>query len=182
MLTSHREIEECSNLLRGMSAQWETARHCHMTLSILSTKIKQMEGDPDLAVSSHSYALRNMERAKDSLGPSDLHEQAKMRSGGQYGSRTEQSYPTVPDNLQTSSYDCDGPGIAPAPVVSEHPTNFHGDASAAEIPSSQILEFQNLDTNYLAGSSSFDLNMGDLFGGSNFDSILDMIGQQYPGF
>lgn len=182
LITPHREIEECSNLLRGMSAQWETARHCHMTLSMLSTKIKQMEDDQDSAMSSHSYALRNMERTKDSLGPSNLHEQASMRSGGQYRSRTEQTYATVAESLQTSSYDRGGTGIPPAPVISGHPTNFHGDTLATEIPSSQILEFQNMDTNYLAGGSSFDLNMGDLFGGSNFDSILDMIGQQYPGF
>jgi hypothetical protein len=39
-----------------------------------------------------------------------------------------------------------------------------------------------METNYLAGGSSFDLNMVDLFGGSNFDSLLDVIGQQYPNF
>jgi hypothetical protein len=180
MLRSHREIEECLIFLRGMSFQWETARHCHMTLSLLSTKIKQMEDDPNPAVSSHSYALRTVERAKDSRGQSNSH--GNTRSGCQSRSRAEQVYPTDPESLQTFIYDHGEPRIPSAPVISEHQTNFHGDASAIERPSPQILEVQNMDTNYLTGGSSFDLNMGDLFQGSNFDSLLDMIGQQYPGF
>jgi hypothetical protein len=60
--------------------------------------------------------------------------------------------------------------------------NLSAEVSPTEIPTAQILEFQNMDTNYLASGSTFDLNMGDLFGGSDFDSLLDMIGQQYPGF
>ncbi|OOQ88254.1 putative fungal specific transcription factor [Penicillium brasilianum] len=177
-----QEIEECLTFLRCMSSQWETARHCHMTLSLLSTKIKQMEDDPNLAVNSHSYALGSMERAKDSLGPSNPHEKTTMRSGGQCRSRAEQVYPTDPESLQTFIYDHGGPRIPSAPVTSEHQPNSHGEESATERPSSQILEVQNMDTNNLAGGSSFDLNMGDLFEGSGFDSLLDMIGQQYPGF
>lgn len=139
-----------------------------------------MENNPDSAVSSHSYALRDMERTKDSLGPSNLDEHRK--SEGQYRSRAEQPYHTIPESLQSSSHGRGGPVVGPAPVIPGHQTNFNADASPTEMPPSQILDFQCMDSNYLVGGSSFDLNMVDLFGGSNFDSLLDMIGQQYPSF
>lgn len=181
-LTSSREIEECSDFLRRMSLQWETAIHCHNTLSLLYAKIKQMENDRDSVMSSHSYALRNVERANDSLGLSNLHEQARRRSESQSRSRSEQHYSTISESPKRSSHGHRGPAIGPVPVIPGHPANVNADAPPAELPISQVLEFQNMDTNYLAGGSTFDLNMGDLFGGSNFDSLLDMIGQQYPSF
>lgn len=181
-LTSSREIEEFSDFLRLMSSQWETAIHCHNTLSLLSTKIKQMQDDPNSAMTSHSYALRNVERTNDLLGSSNVHEQASRKSESQSRARSEPHYPTIPESLQRSSNDHGGPAVEPVPVISGHPPNLNADASPTEISPAQILEFQNIDTNYLAGGSTFDLNMGDLFGGSNFDSLLDMIGQQYSSF
>jgi hypothetical protein len=165
-----------------MSLQWETASHCHNTLSLLFTKIKQMEHDPDSAMGSHSYALRNVDRTHDSLGPSNLHEQARRKSEGQSRSRSEQYYPTIPEGPQRASHGHGGPAIGTVPVISGHSANLNTDVSPTEIAPSQVLEFQNIDTNYLAGGSTFDLNMGDLFGGSNFDSLLDIFGQQYPSF
>lgn len=44
------------------------------------------------------------------------------------------------------------------------------------------LNFQRTDTDYPAGGSNFDLNMVDLLEGANFDSLFDLIGQQYPSF
>lgn len=176
ILTPSREIEECSEFLRRMSTQWETARHCHLTLSLLLTKIKEIENDPDPGMSSHSYALRNTERANDSLKPPSLHEQDLRKAQGRSRSQAEQPHPTVPGAFRGS----EGPGIGL--LASEHPTNFHTDIPSTEISPPHILGFQNMETNYLAGGSSFDLNMVDLFGGSNFDSLLDVIGQQYPNF
>lgn len=141
-----------------------------------------MGNDPDPVVNSHSYALRNSERTDDSLQPSNIHDRTSRDSEGQVRSRAEQPYPTSSESLQISSQGRAGPGVGPATVISEHPTNFNTDASATEIRSSQILDFQNMETDHLAGGSSFDLNMVDLFGGSDFDSLLDMMGQQYPSF
>lgn len=179
MLTFYREIEECSEFLRGMSLQWETARHCHMTLSLLSTKIKNMENDPESVTSSHPYALRNMERANTDL-QADLYDQGRWSSESQTNPRNEQSYNS--EGIRVPGQGRAGHGTGVAPVASEYSTNLNPDASQSELSSSQALEFQNMGTDYLAGGSGFDLNMVDLFGGSNIDSLFDMIGQQYPSF
>ena len=176
ILTPYREIEECSEFLRRMSTQWETARHCHLTLSLLSTKIKEIENDPDPAMTSHSYALRNMEMANDSLKSPNLHERDLRKSQGHFRSQAEQPHPTSSGGRRGS----EGPGMGQ--FSSEHPTNFHADIPSTETSTPQNLGFQNMETNYMAGGSSFDLNMVDLFGGSNVDSLLDVIGQQYPNF
>ena len=180
MLTFYREIEECSEFLRRMSLQWETARHCHMTLSLLSTKIKNTENDPESVASSHSYALRNMEREKTGLQSSDLRDQARWSSESQTNPRNEQSYSSK--GIRVPGQGRAGHSSGVAPVASEYSTNLNPDASQSELTSPQALEFQDMGTDYLAGGSGFDLNMVDLFGGSNFDSLLDMMGQQYPSF
>lgn len=180
MLTFYREIEECLEFLRHMSLQWETARHCHMTLSLLSTKIKNTENDPASVTSSHSYALRNMERAKTGLQSFDLHDQARRSSETQTNPRNEQSYNS--EGIRVPAQGRAGHGTGAAPVAPEYSTNLNLDPSQSELSSSQALEFQNMGTGYLAAGSGFDLNMVDLFGGSDFDSLLDMMGQQYPSF
>ncbi|KAF3393972.1 hypothetical protein F1880_005077 [Penicillium rolfsii] len=178
-----REIEECSGFLGRMSLQWEAAVHCHNTLSLLSAKIRQMENGPGSSISSHSYALRNVERTSISLGSSSVHEQARQNSEGQPYSRSEQLYPHIPEIHRRSSHGLGGAAIGPVPVISGHQAILDAEASPTEISPSQILEFQSMDANYVAdGGSTFDLNMGGLFGGSDFDSLFDIIGQQYPNF
>lgn len=180
MLTFYREIEECSEFLRRMSPQWETARHCHMTLSLLSTKITDTENDTESVTSSHSYALRNMERAKTGLQSSNLHDQKRWLSESQANPRNELSYNS--EGIQVPGQGRAGDRTGAAPVASEYSTRLNPDASESELSSSQAVMFQNMGTDYLTGGSGFDLNMVDLFGGSNFDSLLDMMGQQYPSF
>jgi hypothetical protein len=182
MLTFYREIEECSEFLRRMSLQWETARHCHMTLLLLSTKIKDTGNDPESVTSSYSYALRSTERAKVSLQSSNQHDQARWSSESHTNRLNEQSYPPYSEGIRIPGRGLAGHGTGAAPVASEYSTNLNPDASQNELSSSQALDFQNMGTDYLACSSGFDLNMVDLFGGSNFDSLLDMMGQQYPSF
>ncbi|KAL2007780.1 hypothetical protein VTN00DRAFT_7762 [Thermoascus crustaceus] len=40
-----REINECLEILRIMSGQWETAKHCHMALSVLLLNIRRQSND-----------------------------------------------------------------------------------------------------------------------------------------
>ncbi|KAJ5157142.1 uncharacterized protein N7482_008242 [Penicillium canariense] len=177
-----QEIDECSSFLRRMSTQWETARHCCMTLSVLSAKIKQMEINPDAAATSHAYALRNMERENDFLDTSDLNVQSKRKSHSHSTIPADRPRPIMAETIENSGYGHRGPGFDPVSVRSQHSTNFNEEPLPAETPPSQTLDFQDTTPNYSTLGPSFDLNMVDLLGGADFDSLLDIVGQRYPSF
>lgn len=166
MLIPLREIDDCLKFLRHMSSQWETARQCHHALSLLSTKIKQMGNEQQSLANPHAYAVRTPDGNDDSINSihSERYQQDDRTSAD--GHHTEAGYPRVIPEPR--------PEINPMPSRYNEPAN---DSILAE-----DLGFQREDAGYLAGGSSFDLNMVDLLDGADFDSLFDLIGQQYPSF
>lgn len=66
-------------------------------------------------------------------------------------------------------------------TVSPHTMNFRGNTLLADTQSSLDLSFPDIASHFASGPN-FDLNMVDLLQEANFDSLFDMVGQQYPGF
>ncbi|KAJ5654502.1 transcriptional regulator family: Fungal Specific TF [Penicillium lividum] len=68
----------------------------------------------------------------------------------------------------------------PRPEINPMPSRYNEPGSDSIL--AEDIGFQSEDAGYLAGGSSFDLNMVDLLDGADFDSLFDLIGQQYPSF
>lgn len=183
-----------------MSAQWETARHCQIALSVFAAKIRQAQSDPNKEANAHSYALRRRGEA-ETLDPSEQREQKRARlnsypGGSQnnphgasaddtgmqgHASQPDESHPT----MMTGPRDTTAMGVQTGLESGQRPfqpANFGGEPSLADTPSSLALDFHQTDASQLFGGSNFDLNMVDLLQGANFDSLFDIIGQQYPSF
>jgi hypothetical protein len=62
-----------------------------------------------------------------------------------------------------------------------HPLQMNDQGILTDRSSSQM-DLQDMDATHLEGISNFDLNMVDLIEGANFDTLFDMIGQQFPSF
>ncbi|KAJ6102072.1 hypothetical protein N7486_004499 [Penicillium sp. IBT 16267x] len=148
-----QEIDDCSEFLRRMSSQWETARQCHHALSLLSAKIRQMGNEQQSVVNPHAYAVRTPDINDISIASFDR------------------------KRLQV-----DDPNSVPEPRPEINPMPSRYNESGNNSILAEDLGFQNEDAGCLAGGSSFDLNMVDLLDGADFNSLFDLIGQQYPSF
>ncbi|KAJ5526770.1 hypothetical protein N7513_010929 [Penicillium frequentans] len=161
-----QEIDDCLEFLRRMSSQWETARQCHHALSLLSTKIKQMGNEQQSLANPHAYAMRTPDRNDSAIDSLDRDRSQKQDITSADSHHTEAEYPNVIPE--------------PRPEINPMPSRY-GELGNDSILT-EDLGFQSEDAGYLAGGSSFDLNMVDLLDGADFDSLFDLIGQQYPSF
>jgi hypothetical protein len=189
--------------LKVMSVQWETAKHCFMALSLLLTKIKHRENDADEREDPHPYAIRYLERSPNSFEESNERGQRKRKNSDRLESddtqsnmnsstpvpgpttrETERLHPALAASPQTD-FPRDGP--SKSQPLSAQPAQSR-DMNPAEIglsvetPSSLEMHFPSFANDNVPGESNFDLNMVDLLDGANFDSLFDLIGQQYPSF
>lgn len=171
-----REINDCSEFLRLMSDQWETARQCNQALSLLSAKIRQMDS-PDTS-QPFTYAMSTPDREVGRIDPVGIRERGRYKNkslSNHYSYETETSPPMRMDGSLES-------GFQSSALHDRAADLNHGPPPMDTTPSSLEIEFQNNDYNHLAGGSNFDLNMVDLLHGANFDNLFDVIGQQYPSF
>jgi len=171
-----------------MSTQWETANHCHMSLSVLAAKIQQPGSSSDPTANSQAYATRGPEGSPTLAESLNAREERRRRLGlsplpeDHYtpadGFNLEhRGHQTIDSNLDNGWRGQDTAWAQPTqlPNMNEH-------VPLAGTPSSLQMDFQNTDPAHFEGISNFDLNMVDLIQGANFDTLFDLIGQQYPSF
>lgn len=167
-----------------MASQWETAKHCHMSLSVLAAKIKQAEASSDPA-RSQAYATRGPEGSPALVETLNAREERRQELGGQplseeHYSRTEGASFEQPAH-QAIDPNIHYAGIGQNTTSTQLPNrDEHG--YLVETPSSLQMDFQDTDTAHFEGISNFDLNIVDLIQGANFDTLFDLGGQQYPSF
>ncbi|KAJ5246045.1 hypothetical protein N7468_001028 [Penicillium chermesinum] len=171
-----QEINDCSEFLRRMSDKWETASHCNKALLILATKIKQMDSNPE-ASKSLTYAMSTPGRELGAVDPAGIREQGHLKQrklSSSYFHGIDTSPPLRVDEPLAPECQSSEPQF----VASNGNRGLHLTDTS---PSSLEFGFQS-GSNHLPGGSNFDLNMVDLLHGADFDSLFDMIGQQYPSF
>lgn len=174
-----------------------------MALSLLLTKIKQRENDADEREDAHPHAIRYLERPPNSFDESNERgrrkrkisdrlesddTQSNMNSSthvpGSTARETERLHPALVTSPQTD-FPRDGPS-KPEPLSAEpaHSRDMNPPevSLSVETPSSPEMHFPSFANDNVPGESNFDLNMVDLLDGANFDSLFDLIGQQYPSF
>lgn len=176
-----------------MSPQWETAKHCHSALSLLFSNIRQSAQEPQ--------GYRH--RAEDEGSATNTNKKRRLDNNpSYYADGQEQMRPSlVPNpNLEEQQQQSTINPVSQSPepnqelVNSYDPTSISADAATAdngftEADNNRLFYFSDGTTSNpgqgpgLSGVGNFDLNMVDLFQApSNFDSLFDLFGQQYPSF
>ncbi|OQE39323.1 hypothetical protein PENCOP_c007G04867 [Penicillium coprophilum] len=182
-----QEIEECSRFLSLMSTQWETAKRCHMSLSVLAAKIQQSESGSDSTADSQSYVMRGSEGSPmfvESLNPRG---ENRRRLSRMSHSQEEPGLPAEPSDLEQRNNIWGesmhkGNDSTLFPSASIYPPQIEEQGILADTPSSLHMDLRDTNPAQFEGTSNFDLNMVDLIDGANFDTLFDMIGQQFPSF
>ncbi|KAJ5244338.1 hypothetical protein N7489_004434 [Penicillium chrysogenum] len=180
-----QEIDEFSGYLRFMSTQWETAKHCHMSLSVLVGKIQQSASGSDPTANSQAY-VRGSEGSPTLVESLAAREENRRRLSRLSHSRKEFDVSVEPSDLEHRNNTWvesmhRGHDSTVVPSASMHPSPMNEQGILTD-PSSSQMDLQDTDATHLEGISNFDLNMVDLIEGANFDTLLDMIGQQFPSF
>ncbi|KAJ5503520.1 hypothetical protein N7463_006394 [Penicillium fimorum] len=181
-----QEIEEFSGFLRLMSTQWETAKHCHMSLSVLAAKIQQSVNGSDPTANSQAYVTRGSEGSPTFVESLNTREESRRRLGRISHLQEEPGLSAEPSDLEQrnntwgeSMHRAHDPTLFPS--ASMHPPEMNEQEILADTTSLHM-NLQDTDPAHLEGISNFDLNMVDLIDGANFDTLFDMIGQQFPSF
>ncbi|CAG8105802.1 unnamed protein product [Penicillium olsonii] len=181
-----QEIDQISETLRLMSTQWETAKHCHVSLSVLAAKIQQSSSSTNSHMNSQAYAMRGSPTLVDTL---NAREERRQKLSG--SSPFPENYPSSAEGAsaeghgyQPNEYNARDSWRGQGSIWDQSTqllnSNEHGNPTGT--PSSLQMNFQHTDTSQFDGVSNFDLNMVDLIQGANFDTLFDQIGQQYPSF
>ncbi|KAE8147854.1 fungal-specific transcription factor [Aspergillus avenaceus] len=172
------EISKCLDFLGIMFTQWETAKHCHRALVLLSQNIQHSTphasdwGHKSSNATSYpghheSDQFDEGARKRRKLGPGETSQlgSAEVWNNGVSGYRN--------DHLESSSNVLSGD-------IDTQP--FYGVSSGRL--SSPVTGQDAEDRLFMPEGSTveFDLNMVDLLQGANFDNLFDMFGQQYPSF
>lgn len=199
MLNNDREINECLEFLHIMSAQWETAKHCHSALSLLFSNIQQS------AQESEGYQGPS-HRAEEEPATS-ANKKRRLDNNPAYpnGEQEPMHPPLIPDPDPEERQE--QPPINPDAQVSQ-PNQYITDSydDPAAIPVADNATANNIlseaDNNRffffsdetssspgqapgpgLSGVGNFDLNMVDLFQApATSGSLFDLFGQQFPSF
>lgn len=170
-----------------MSTQWETAKHCHMSLSVLAAKIQQSGSGSDPTSNSQAYVTRGSEGSPTLVESLTAREENRRRLGYLSHFQEDPGLSAEPSNLEQrnnvwgeSAHRRNDPTLVPS--ASMYPSQMSEQGILADTPSSLQMDLQDTNTTHLEGISNFDLNMVDLIEGANFDTLFDMIGQQFPSF
>ena len=203
-----REINECLEFLNLMSMQWETARHCHSALSLLSTNIRQSAQHTSTSAIKESHTTTESHYNENETESEEENTTANEKRKPNPNPNPT-TFPTANHEIQlaapapaptesSNSQEYENPAAPPGPIQ-EHTINPPHDPIADTNPAYS----QEMDNNHHflffpdgsprstdmgmgigMGMGNFDLNMVDLLHGSSadFDSLFDMFGQQFPSF
>ncbi|RDW93502.1 transcription factor domain-containing protein [Aspergillus mulundensis] len=166
------EIEACLAILKSMAGQWEPARHCHRALGLLLRAVERGDGRAGGGGGGLATAAGADGQGLGfaGLGGENGEVSAVM---GETGStmnprkrrRVEPSYST---GVQSQDFLEDERMNADSALLGENALDTQGEMMGQDVSWDQSL--------------GLDMNMVDLLQEGNFDSLMDLFGQQYPTF
>ncbi|KAL4961287.1 uncharacterized protein BDV14DRAFT_192323 [Aspergillus stella-maris] len=168
------EINTCLDILRSMSTQWEPAKHCHRALTLLLRAVTRGDaiaappnsnahntaagtGTADSNTTIHSLDLN----ASSAQSTAQKGKKRKLDSTATQGGREVEGI--VPDT--------------PAPGF-----NRGSAYSGYSVPGSEVAGQEAGRNAEWETPLDLDMNMVDLLQEGNFNSLMDLFGQQYPTF
>ncbi|KAL4741909.1 fungal-specific transcription factor domain-containing protein [Aspergillus similis] len=170
------EIENCLEILGTMAGRWEPARHCQRALRVL---LKAVSGGSSITASNGTAGIESSNEivsighgAQQHVQTISIGENASSAATAQSVSATnfrkkrKVELSSAETQLQDSTADQE--------TIAE--SGFTG---GSELDTPREIGAQDVDWGHALG---LDINMVDLLQEGNFDSLMDLFGQQYPTF
>ncbi|KAL4768830.1 fungal-specific transcription factor domain-containing protein [Aspergillus nidulans var. acristatus] len=170
------EIENCLEILGIMAGRWEPARHCQRALRVL---LKAVSGGSSVTASNGSVGIEGSNEmvaighgAQQHLHTISVGEDASSAATAQPASATncrkkrKLELSSAETQLQDSTGDQE--------TITES-----GLTGGSELYTPGEIGGQDVDWGH---APELDINMVDLLQEGNFDSLMDLFGQQYPTF
>ncbi|KAL3461444.1 hypothetical protein BJX64DRAFT_277776 [Aspergillus heterothallicus] len=198
-----QEISSCLDFLRIMSTQWEPAKHCHRALSLLLRAISRFDTNPVAVTESTSNPNTGPVMPRPTADTTPATRSSRTESNlcntniapsRSLGSSEIESSPVgtlrkkrkVDVSLSSSLTHPAGPSgsgfTSGDDVVSQTRAGenlYDGGGDGSDLAASGFSSQQGLNWDQ---SLELDMNMVDLLQEGNFDSLMDLFGQQYPTF
>ncbi|KAL2871037.1 transcription factor domain-containing protein [Aspergillus lucknowensis] len=181
------EISSCLDFLRIMSAQWEPAKHCHRALSLLLRAVSRLDIDSNstaAATSTTTTATTNV-----NLITRTCISRLDPPSPGGEGRESESPLNTRKRRKLGPSSPRFESARSPAVDFASAEDSVAGVSRVAEGVSDGLLSIGEVGSGFNTQhdrnwdlSLDLDMNMVDLLQEGNFDSLMDLFGQQYPTF
>ncbi|KAF9885787.1 hypothetical protein FE257_012369 [Aspergillus nanangensis] len=176
----NREINKCLDVLRIMSTQWETAKHCHRALSLLSHRVQQSSSSAAVSIPTSPLAPNTRHVVNDLDDPDNARKKRRLNPESSPIDDVAEIHSNYTSTAAVAGIDTGHGGPLPSPSAPRMQGSAPPNPILPSDPAPQGL--------FLPGDSAttslmeLDLNMVDLLQGANFDNLLDMFGQQYPSF
>lgn len=159
-----------------MSTQWEPAKHCHRALTLLLRAVsrRQETANPSATATSNNTTTTAGADQSTSLPGIGEETSASQSHVGPSSTRKRRKL----DNSSTSAeQDSENQGVDISGLAGNGAGNnglgVSGLSGGIAVPGQDGDWDQSLD---------LDMNMVDLLQEGNFDSLMDLFGQQYPTF
>ncbi|KAJ9401598.1 transcriptional regulator family: Fungal Specific TF [Paecilomyces variotii] len=188
-----QEISECLDILSLMSSQWDTAKQCHTALSSLFLKIKRQNSNdtnnPNNLLLSSTYDTFTHHAQPSSpttivlpssntpTNPHDYYDFHRHKRR-----KTDPTNDPSDQNTQSTQQQQQSLLLPPPPLTQAYNSNNDNAEITGSITNNNPTSW-NLsgleDLQWPGGSESatnFDLNMTDLFHGTNWDCLFDLSG------
>ncbi|KAL4945716.1 hypothetical protein BDV06DRAFT_230164 [Aspergillus oleicola] len=162
------EINTCLDILRNMSTQWEPAKHCHRALTLLLRAVSRGDAAPSIANVTATTGTAEESTSAAGADPNA----SSIQTTTQKGKKRKFDSTTAASGQERLEYPANG-----ADTLAESSAY-----AGYSVPSStNEMGGQQGDTEW-GTSLDLDMNMVDLLQEGNFDSLMDLFGQQYPTF
>ncbi|KAL4866285.1 hypothetical protein BDV12DRAFT_187573 [Aspergillus spectabilis] len=166
------EISTCLDFLRIMSTQWEPAKHCHQALSLLLRAISRLD-DTALSTINMNIASTNPNPNPIEVSSPSTRKKRKADDAKKSSSYLHTDISGIGSTATIGHQEPDRDSTLPGPSGNElNASGGGGNWSGTQ-------QVQDLEWDH---SLDLDLNMVDLLQEGNFDSLMDLFGQQYPTF
>ncbi|KAL4929439.1 uncharacterized protein BDV17DRAFT_281414 [Aspergillus undulatus] len=184
------EINTCLDILRGMSTQWEPAKHCHRALTLLLRAVSR--GDT-ATVTTGVTAGQNQTTSTATADPRSFTVDANANASS---IQTAATFPQMRKKrkLDAASASAFASGIEHTSTFTQTQNRSQTQAIDADIhalggngsglsgPGVEASRQQDGQDADWDTSLDLDMNMVDLLQEGNFSSLMDLFGQQYPTF
>ncbi|KAL4997373.1 fungal-specific transcription factor domain-containing protein [Aspergillus recurvatus] len=171
------EIENCLEILGTMAGRWEPARHCQRALRVL---LRAVSGGSSAGASAGSVGIGSSNDTAGTIGHG-----AQFRPhtslAGEDGSSAATAQPVSATNSRKRrKVELSSAETQLQESTADQETSMESDPTGEnELNTPGEMGGQDVDWGHSLG---LDINMVDLLQEGNFDSLMDLFGQQYPTF
>ncbi|KAL4780912.1 hypothetical protein BJX76DRAFT_350607 [Aspergillus varians] len=164
------EISSCLDILRSMSTQWEPAKHCHRALTLLLRAVTRLDSTSGNTTITNT-ATNTISGSDPNASLLEGQSSSTQSSSNVRKKRKLDSSVAEQKSIERQGREADMSGLSGG--------NGLGGGNSGVPGGGDMAGQQEVDWDQ---SLDLDMNMVDLLQEGNFDSLMDLFGQQYPTF